>query len=394
MVQYPLMKRVLLPYLLAIAVALGGVLWGSSQPALAQEEGILLPSEDEQAQEQAADIANPEEQQLQQNYRKGVIESIGEQQEQGVLTTIRYPNGDTAEVLMLQDPKSQGITYEVGDTVLVLESPQAQGDISAYIVDVIRTPMLIWLAALFAVVVIAVGRFHGFLSIIGMLYSFLIIGQFIVPNIIRGNDPVFISLMGGMLISPVTFYLSHGIKWKTTIAILGTIAALAVTGGLAAAFISLGKLSGADSDEAMFVQTLMNLDIDLRSLLLAGMIIGSLGILDDITVSQAAIVAKLVKTNPSMKIQEVFVHAMDIGRDHITSLVNTLILIYAGASLPLFLLFINSDLGFEAVLSTEIVATEVVRMLVGSIGLVLAVPITTMIACSVFARQKSLFEKQ
>lgn len=340
-----------------------------------------------------AQSSMPEQQTVEQTqeYYEASITNISQAQT-GPVATVQITSGDlkgeTAEVAILADPRSTNSTYQKGDQVIILRTKDGQGNEQlTYIVDFVRTPTLLTLVALFVAFVLFVGRLHGFLSLLGMGYSFLIIGQFVVPNIIAGNNAVFVAIMGGVLISPVTFYISHGIKWKTTVAIMGTVVSLLITGLLAALFVTRAKLTGAASDEALFVQSMINSDINLRDLLLGGMIIGSLGILDDITVSQAAIVEKLLKTAKQTSFWEIFHHAMDIGKDHIASLVNTLILVYAGASLPLFLLFYNSGLSYSSALSSEIVATEVVRTLVGSIGLVAAVPITTILACTVLKRQ-------
>lgn len=296
----------------------------------------------------------------------------------------KIPNGEIV-VDIPPGERSEAVKYNPGDKVIVLVV-QSQAGTTAYITDFVRTDALLILTALFLVIVVAIGRWHGVLSILSMVYSFLIIGQFVLPSIMRGNDPVVVALLGGFLISPVTFYLSHGFNRKTTVAVMGTFLALIFTGILSAAFVNAAKLTGITSDEALFVKQLINRDIDLRSLLLAGMIIGLLGILDDITVSQAAIVAKLRKTNPDMAFKATFFHSMDVGKDHIASLVNTLVLVYAGTSLPLFLLFANSGLTFGQAASSEIVATEIIRTLVGSIGLISAVPLTTLMACVAFKK--------
>jgi uncharacterized membrane protein len=342
----------------------------------------LAPEQQQPAQQQPAQS---------QSYYEATITGISQNQT-GPVATVQITSGDlngkTAEVAILADPRSTNSTYQKGDQVIILRTEDGQGNEQlTYIVDFVRTPTLLTLGAVFVAFVLFVGRLHGFLSLLGMAYSFLIIGQFVVPNIIAGNNAIFVAIVGGILISPVTFYISHGIKWKTTVAIMGTVVSLLITGLLAALFVTRAKLTGAASDEALFVQSMINSDINLRDLLLGGMIIGSLGILDDITVSQAAIVEKLLKTAKQTSFWEIFHHAMDVGKDHIASLVNTLILVYAGASLPLFLLFYNSGLSYSSALSSEIVATEVVRTLVGSIGLVAAVPITTILACTVLKRQ-------
>lgn len=323
-------------------------------------------------------------------YFEGKIESINDSKNGKQLTVVGTSGAfkdKKLQVPLMEDEKTKQLSYEINDKVILLRTESPNQPPVTYIVDFVRTTPLIILTLLFILIVCAVGKLHGVLSIISMIYSFLILGQFVVPNIVVGNDPIFVSIMAGMLISPVTFYLSHGFNKKTTVAIIGTLASLVLTGILSIIFVNLAKLTGITSDEALYVKALVNQDINLKSLLLAGMIIGLLGILDDITVSQAAIVEKLIKTSEKMDIKDIFIHAMDIGKDHIASLVNTLVLVYAGASLPLFLLFFNSGLSYSQALSSEIVATEVVRTLIGSIGLVAAVPLTTLLAC-LFMKKK------
>lgn len=288
--------------------------------------------------------------------------------------------GEVLPVVLFDQRQLESQQLKVGDKVLV--SPmQSQDGEQVIIVDHVRTVPLQVLFALFLLVVIFIGRFKGILSFIGMIFSFLIIGRFIVPQIMLGNDPLLISLFGGLFIIPATFYIGHGLRWQTTIAVISTFLALLITGILAYVFVHFAKLTGFSAEEAVFIQALPGQSINIQSLLLAGIIIGAMGVLDDITISQTSIVDKLVKANPKYTFKQVFSEAMDVGRDHISSLVNTLILVYAGAALPLFVLFYNSQLGTYAdVVNMEIVATEIVRTLVSSIGIISAVPITTVFA--------------
>lgn len=266
-----------------------------------------------------------------------------------------------------------------------LNTPAGQ---NVVIVDHVRRTPLIILFALFVGLVVIVGRRKGFLSFLGMLFSFALIGRFIVPQIVLGNNPIMISLLGALFIIPVTFYIAHGLSWKTTIAVVSTFLALFITGVLAVIFVKFTKLTGFAADEAVFLQAMTGQSINLQTLLLGGIIIGAMGVLDDITISQTSIVAKLHKTNPKLGFQKLFAESMDIGRDHIASLVNTLVLVYAGASLPLFVLFYGSTYTYSELMNMEIIATEIVRTLVSSIGIVAAVPITTIIASWYVMRQK------
>ncbi len=280
----------------------------------------------------------------------------------------------------LFDPKQIGNQQlRVGDKVIVTLLSNAGDKQKVIIVDHVRRTPLFTLFLIFLSIVILVGRKKGVLSIVAMLISFLIIGRFILPQILAGNDPVIISLLGALFIIPSLFYISHGFSTKTTIAVVSTFLTLIVTGVLAVTFVYFTKLTGFAAEEATFIQA-TGQNIDIRSLLLAGIIIGAMGVLDDITISQTSIVEKLIRANPKFGGRELFSEAMDVGRDHIASLVNTLILVYVGAALPLFVLFYSSDFVYSEVVNMELVATEIVRTLVSSIGIVLAVPLTTAIA--------------
>ena len=270
--------------------------------------------------------------------------------------------------------------YQEGDEVQVVYSRNESGRDLFYISDYVRRNTLTWLFVIFVIMTILIGKWQGASSILGMGVSFVIIFKFILPQISGGANPILIAILGSMMIIPVTFYLSHGLNRKTTVAIFGTIISLIITGLIAAFFIEAAKLTGFASEEASYLQTQTQGSIPIKGLLLAGIIIGALGILDDITVSQAAIVFELKKTNKQLGFIELFQKTMNIGRDHISSVVNTLVLVYTGAALPLLLLFINSPRPYSEVVNNEIIAEEIVRTLVGSIGLVLAVPITTLIA--------------
>lgn len=278
--------------------------------------------------------------------------------------------------------------YQVDDEVVVVKGEDYEGHQVFYIADFVRREPLVFLFFLFVALVITVARWRGITSLIGLAISFLIIFKFILPMIYAGYDPVAITILASLVIIPVTFYLSHGLNRKTSLAIGGTLMALLVTGLLAKVFVEAAKLTGFASEEAGFLQVARGDLVNIRGLLLAGIIIGALGVLDDISVAQSALVQQLREANPKMKAKEVFTRAMNVGQDHIASMVNTLVLVYTGAALPLLLLFINNPLPFTQVINYEIIAEEVVRTLVGSIGLITAVPITTFLASSFNFKKK------
>jgi len=277
-------------------------------------------------------------------------------------------------------PAANQPRFLVGDQVLVVVSKDFEGNDVFYIADFIRRQTLLSLFLIFIILVIAVGRWRGVGSLFSLAASFLVILLFVLPQINQGKDPVLMSILASFLIIPLMFYLSHGVNNKTTAAVLGTLIALAITGFLAKISVTAAKLTGFTSDEAGFLQIGKGGIINMKGLVLAGIIIGALGVLDDVTVSQSSVVQQLRKANPKIKPFHLFTQALSVGQDHIASMVNTLILVYTGASFPLLLLFIDNPQPFSQVINYEIIAEEIVRTLTGSIGLILAVPITTILA--------------
>jgi len=285
-------------------------------------------------------------------------------------------------------PAANNLKYKVSDKVIVTFSKDFEGNDYFYITDYVRRGSLLWLFIIFVVVAVVIAKWRGILSLVGMGISFLVIFSFILPKISSGSNPVEIAILGSLIIIPVSFFLSHGLNKKTVVAIAGTLIALIITGILANFFVEASKLTGFASEEAGFLQVAKQGAINIKGLLLAGIIIGVLGVLDDITISQSAIVFQLKEANEKLKFSELYKRAMNVGQDHISSMVNTLVLVYTGAALPLLLLFIDNPHPFSEIVNYEIVADEIVRTLVGSIGLILAVPITTVIAALIVAKEK------
>jgi uncharacterized membrane protein len=238
-------------------------------------------------------------------------------------------------------------------------------------------PMLL-LALLFAALVVVQGRRRGLSALAGLLASIGVIVVFVLPALIAGGPPVPVAVVAASLIAFLALYLAHGVSPLTTVALLGTISSLLLVALLSWVFTELTVLSGL-SEETQFIRAFGG-DLDFSGLLLAGMILGALGALDDMTVTQASSVAELRAANPSYGFAELYRSGIRIGRDHVASTVNTLALAYAGASLPLLLVFVSSQQTFGRVLTSEVVAAEIVRTLVGSIGLVASVPLTTALA--------------
>ena len=244
--------------------------------------------------------------------------------------------------------------------------------------DLERGRPLLVLIALFVGAVIAFGRWQGIRSLVGLALSFVVIVSFVVPAILRGHSPVAVAVTGAMAIMLLSLYLSHGTGPKTTAAVVATALALGLTAALAMAFVAAASLTGLASEEAQNASFAVG-GLSLQGLLLAGIIIGGLGVLDDVTMSQASLVNELHQANPTAGMAALTAGALRVGRDHIAATINTLFLAYAGAALPLLILFVTSQDSLATVATTELVAVEVVRALCGSVGLIAAVPLTTVL---------------
>jgi uncharacterized membrane protein len=273
--------------------------------------------------------------------------------------------------------------YRAEERVMVMRTPRSGLPDLFVITDAFRLEALALLAVVFAAFILLVARAQGVRSLLGMLVSLVVITQFILPMILAGHDPVLVSVVGSFVQLAVTLYLIYGWTRKSHAAVTGMLASLIVTGLLAGFFAGLTRLTGQGAEESLFLQA-SGAQINLRGLLLGGIIIGALGVLDDITISQASAVTELTRANPGLPPLDVFRRAMNIGRDHIASTVNTLVLAYVGASLPLLLLFSIYPQPFGQIVNREFIAEEIVRTLVGSLGLVASVPITTFLASVVF----------
>jgi uncharacterized membrane protein len=279
--------------------------------------------------------------------------------------------------------------YEVGDELVVpfLENATEQYRYSPMF-DRERGAALWFLAAVFAVLVVAQGRLRGVAALAGLAGSVAVLAVFTVPALLGGASPVAVAVVSAAVISFFALYFTHGFSSLTTVALLGALGSLGLVAVLAAVFTSLASLSGL-SAETQFLRA-MGGGLDFGGLLLAGIIIGTLGALDDMTVTQASAVTELRAANPAMGFVELYRSAMRIGRAHVGSAVNTLALAYAGAALPLLLWFMSSQQTFGRVLSSEVVATEIVRTLVGSIGLVVSVPLTTAVAARLVTPRRAV----
>ena len=266
-----------------------------------------------------------------------------------------------------------------GDDVVMLLLDQEGGGQTYSIVDFQRSTQLWLLGAAFALAVIAFGRWRGLAALAGLAVTFAVLLLFIVPAILDGRSPVLVAIVGAAAIMFVVLYLTHGLHITTSVAVLGTLASLTITAALSGFVTGVVHLSGV-ADETSNYLTITQSDVNLRGLLLAGIVIGSLGVLDDVTVTQSATVTELARANPGYGFRALYAAATRVGRAHIASVINTIVLAYAGASLPLMLLFAAGTTPAAELLTGELIAQELVRSAVGTIGLITAVPITTALA--------------
>ena len=253
------------------------------------------------------------------------------------------------------EPLANKIKYSVGNRVLLNLVTDTDGQMNYLIVDFVRKDSLLLLSIIFILLLIAITRWRGFTAILGMLFTFFIVFVFILPRLLLGDNPLLIA----------------------------TLASLIITALLASIFTELAHLTGLSSEEAGML-SIDQSNLNMKGILLAGIVIGALGVLDDITISQAAIVDELARTANLTKVKDLYSRSMVIGKDHITSMVNTLVLAYAGASLPLLLIFTHNPHPFLEIINYELIAEEIIRTLIGSIGLILAVPITSLIAANFY----------
>lgn len=301
------------------------------------------------------------------------------------LRVLSGPTADETTTIEQAVTSGEGRVPTAGDELVLSLVNTADGTTIYTFLDYERSGALGVLVVLFAGVVIVFARWRGVGALAGLGVSILVLVAFVLPALLDGANPVLVAIVGASVIAYASLYLAHGVNAATNVALLSTLLSLALTGVLAWAFVHAATLTGLSDENALFLDAL-GVRIDPRGLLLAGVVIGSLGVLDDVTVTQVSAVGALRRSRPDATATELYQHAIVVGRDHISSTVNTLFLAYAGAALPLLLLFSQTGRSVRDAITSEAVAIEVVRTLVGSIGLIASVPISTWLAASLVSR--------
>jgi len=283
--------------------------------------------------------------------------------------------------------RSDEYLMKPGNKIMVSISKTPDNVVNAYFVDYVRITPILWLTIIFAIAIVAISAWKGIRAILSMAFSLYIIIGYIIPHILTGEDPLKISIIGSVILLGVSLYITYGWTLKTHASVVSMVLVLLLTGALSGLFVVFAKLNGTGDENVMFLMQVMDTPINLRGLLLGGMIIGALGVLDDLVTTQSSAVFELHHANPALGFRRLYKSAMRIGQDHVAATVNTLVLAYAGASLPMLLMFSLGRGDYGYLVNFSFIAEEVVRTLVGSLGLIAAVPITTTIA--IFLAQKA-----
>ncbi|GAA0625795.1 hypothetical protein GCM10010174_51600 [Kutzneria viridogrisea] len=300
--------------------------------------------------------------------------------------TVRLDDGQSVTEPMPVEPSTP--RFSVDDKVVLSYNGGDARDPSSYqLADFQRSGPLLVLAALFAAAVLALGRWQGAKALLALALTFVVLTLFILPAILAGKDPLAVGIIGSALIMFAVLYLTHGLSARTSTAVVGTLVSLGLIGLLGWLFTVVASLTGLNEDTSNLLQVLGH-GFDARGLLLAGVVIGSVGVLDDVTVTQTSAVWELRRANPKLGWRQLYAAGLRIGRDHMSSSVNTLVMAYAGAGLPLLLAYAATGKGVGEVLGLETIAQELLRTLVGSIGLVASVPITTVLAALIAMQEK------
>jgi uncharacterized membrane protein len=339
-------------------------------------------------------FAQEAHQELQETVRAEVLEIVRQYDRDifgtGATTTVQelraklLSGSKTGEVVRFENDL---MVLDVGDKIFVNRLIAIDGEEYYTFKDIERRPQLFILAAVLMVLVVAFARWQGLRAVLSLVLSVLAILFLLVPALLAGYDPAFASFAIAAIILALTLFLTHGFGIYVRIAYFGTMAAVGVTCVIAYISVYWLHLTGFSADASVYLNFATGGQLDLAGLLLGGIIIGLLGVLDDVSITQASVVQELRRANPTLGICSLYERGVRVGRDHVGSLVNTLALAYVGTSLPLVLLYAQSQAPLLDVLNQEVVAAELVRIIVGSMGLVLAVPFTTIVAAYYFSRR-------
>lgn len=338
-----------------------------------------------------------------QEFFKGIVVQVVEQGEKTIQGYKNYYQTLRVQIIdgtakgkftIIENGKDAQITKDQlvakNQQIIVAKTIYPTGQTTYSIYDYYRLNSLILFIIIFFVAVLIIAGIKGLGSTLGMAVSLGIVIFYIIPEILKGNDPLTITLIGSFFILLITTYLAHGVSKKTTIALISTLISLFLTAGLAIAAVKFNNITGLGNEDSFALSLGPTNIIDIRGLFLSGIIISTLGALNDITTTQSATILELKIANPKLKFMALFEKGLSVGKEHIASLVNTLILAYVGSSFAVFIFLVlnPAHLPYWVILNNEIVSDEVVKIIAGSIGLLLSVPIVTLLASYIFSKKK------
>ncbi len=292
-----------------------------------------------------------------------------------------------SQTLIIEESEPR-LVYREGEHVFLQVYTSPEGNSYAITGPVRESPIVV-LVIIFIIATLLVGKLQGLGSLIGLSISIAVLFLVTIPAIINGSNPILAGFVGGVLVLCSSIYLSHGFNRKSTIALISTLLGLGMVSVLAVIFMELVRLTGFGSEESYFLINQLPNMIDMRGVLFASIIVGGIGVMDDVTVNQVSSMLEIHKANMSLDQKQLFIRSMNIGRDHIASMVNTLFIAYAGAAMPLIMLLQANHVPLGEIINNEIFAEEIVRTFIGSIGLILIVPITSLTASYIISRKKS-----
>ncbi len=330
-----------------------------------------------------AEVLTVEDEQIGED-ENGMV-SISQQLRLRILSAGKFEGREVEVTYNGLGPALRDVQFHAGDKVVLMAAIRPDGTAHFAVADRMRLEPLALLLLFFVLLTVAVGRWQGVSALVGLVLSFVVIGGFILPQILGDRDPVLVAVVGSATLLAITLYFIQGWGPITHTALLGMMASLFITGLLAIGWTSLAHLTGFGSEETMYLQA-TGVRLDMRGLFLAGVIIGAAGVLDDVVLAQAVGTFELAAVNPALSTRELYRRGMKMGNAHLASMVNTLVLAYTSTALPLLILFYLYTEPWYLTLNRELIAEELVRMLVGSAGLILAVPITTALAAWVAPR--------
>lgn len=326
----------------------------------------------------------------QQSVLRGTVVSVGTTTETSIAGTDTL--GEIQEITVRLEDGSEVsfendyLPVEAGDRIFVNRLVGFEGDVIYGVKDVVRLPVLSMLGGAFALFVLLFARWSGLRALASVAVSFVVIIYILLPLLLAGYSPVLVSFAVAALILAVAIFGTHGFNKVSYAALASTVLSVVVSGILAKLVIAAASFTGFSSDESIYLNFNTSGSLDFTGLLLGAIVIGMLGVLDDIAITQASLVEELHISMPTASKQELYARAMKVGRDHVQALINTLFLAYTGASLPLLLLLKTTSDTLSLTLNQEVIAVEIVRTIIGSLGLILAVPLSTRIALHLFKK--------